>query len=92
MHLNWYTAETLQKMNQTQIENSARRYWMYARIKPIKQPEMAYYQDNDSYLYGKAVHVLEEMMESENAELRLRAAEIVMSHGLKRSRGVRISS
>ncbi|WP_028544845.1 hypothetical protein [Paenibacillus taiwanensis] len=92
MHLNWYTAETLQQMNQTQIENTARTYWMYARVKTRKQSETAYWQDNENYLYGKAVHVLEEMMESENAELRLKAAEIVMSHGMKRSGRVRISS
>lgn len=80
--MSWYAVETYVMLKQAEIERNANEYWKFdslsksKRVKPLKE--------ESEVLYGKAVHVLQEMLDSDNAALRLQAAEIVMKHSIKR--------
>ena len=79
--MSWYTNQAIVMMDQHQIEQEAKEGWKYASFRPKEQERNN--GEDDERLYGKAIHVLQEMLDSDNAELRLRAAEIVMRNSLK---------
>lgn len=65
-------------MQQASVERKAMNSWMYMR--PMKRKELRVTQGEADALFSRAVQILQEMMESEHAEHRLQAAEIVLRH------------
>lgn len=79
--MDWYTREVYMQQQQMGVEKQARHYWKYSnlfRLKKVHERKL-----ETDRLYGKAVHVLQEMLESDNAQHRLQAADIVMRHSIK---------
>lgn len=80
--MDWYSTEASMLMQQVKIEREANQNWMFMR--PMKRNELRVTKGEADALFGRAVQVLQEMMESEHAEHRLQAAEIVLRHTKKR--------
>lgn len=88
--MDWYTREAYIKHQQLEIEYQASQYWKYSdlfRLKKVHERKL-----ETDCLYGKAVHVLQEMLESDNAQHRLQAADIVMKHSIKRKAKMTVSN
>ncbi|MGZ9586780.1 hypothetical protein [Paenibacillus marinisediminis] len=88
--MDWYALETLAMMDQKVISREAKEHWKYASLRSLKRVDTS--KNEIEGLQGKAVHVLQEMLDSDNAELRLKAADIVMRHSLKTKGKMRLSS
>lgn len=82
--MNWYESITIAMLEKERVEKDSREYWKFmSTLKPKRTKEQLVISDG---LYGKAVHVLQEMLDSDNAELRLQAAEIIIKHSKQRSK------
>lgn len=86
--MDWYTMESMVKMNQREVEHKSLEFWKFKGFRPSKHVNRSEVEMEG--LYGRAFHVLQEMLNSDNAELRLQAAEIVMKHSLKNKRKPRL--
>ncbi|MEQ7054429.1 hypothetical protein ABN764_27745 [Paenibacillaceae sp. P-4] len=64
-------------MQQASVERKAMNSWMFMR--PLKRKELQVTEGEADVLFGRAVQILQELMESEHAEHRLQAAEITSS-------------
>jgi hypothetical protein len=82
--MNWYENVTFAMMEQARVEKDSREYWKF--MTTLKPKRIGSQSEINDGLYGKAVHVLQEMLDSDNAELRLQAAEIVIKHSKNRSK------
>lgn len=80
--MDWYSTEATMLMQQVSVERKAMNSWMFMRS--MKRKELRVTTGEADALFGRAVQVLQEMMESEHAEHRLQAAEIVLRHAKKR--------
>jgi len=78
--MNWYTIESNAINNQAEITRHAKEQWKFMPIFKAKRSEAK--EKESTKLYGVAVQALQEMLDSDNAELRLRAAEIIIKHSI----------
>ncbi|WP_268627286.1 hypothetical protein [Paenibacillus alvei] len=69
-------------MQQASVERKAMNSWMFMR--PLKRKELQVTEGEADVLFGRAVQVLQEMMESEHAEHRLQAVDILLRHAKRR--------
>jgi len=88
--MDWYTSESIGANKQAEIAQVAKQQWKFMSI---LKPKRIHEDEQDSArLYGKAIQVLQETLDSDNAELRLHAAEIVIKHRIKLKSTIRLSS
>ncbi|TCZ77777.1 hypothetical protein E0485_09885 [Paenibacillus albiflavus] len=88
--MDWYTSESIAANQQAEIAQHAKQQW---KVMSIFKPKRIHEDEQDSaWLYGKAIQVLQETLDSDNAELRLHAAEIVIKHQIKIKSTIRLSS
>lgn len=86
--MNWHAVDLVQ-MKMDEMERMSRESWKYQFMR--KRSEHSKKNETDP-LYVMATHVLKEMMESDNAQNRLQAAEIVMRYSTRSKRGIRFSN
>lgn len=82
--------EEVKKESSQEMEEQAKHHWKFTERFGSKKVQ----KDNAEAdgLYGKSVHVLQEMLESDNAQHRLQAADIVMRHSIKQRGKIRFSN
>ncbi|TCZ76528.1 hypothetical protein E0485_13065 [Paenibacillus albiflavus] len=76
--MNWYTMESIAVHDQAEVTRHAKEQWKFMPIFKTKRSQVS---GKDSTKL--AVQALQEMLESDNAELRLRAADIILKHSSK---------
>ncbi|WNQ12151.1 hypothetical protein MJA45_03625 [Paenibacillus aurantius] len=77
--MNVYFLEKTMSHHQEDVNRTARMTWNWRQ-----EPETE--AGSEMYLHTKAVGVLTEMLENENEELRLRAAEIILKYSANRGK------
>jgi hypothetical protein len=84
MQMHPYLFDKLMEGRQAELRQKHRHTWIIADLKASGgNTESSPLRQGDEALRRKALLVLEEMLQHENSDLRLRAAEII----LKRTRG-----